>query len=166
MDSPMSNYHQMKARCHHKNNSAYKLYGAKGIVVCEEWLKNPIKFVRWAEANGWEPGKHIHRINNAKRYSPETCEFVTPKDHTLKHKKIRGDERPLMLLKALSRAKIVKNETGKRKAVAIHQSTRVIRNIPDDIRRAFKAKCAMEGKSQQQRILELIEQDLKGGQEK
>jgi plasmid stability protein len=42
----------------------------------------------------------------------------------------------------------------------------IIRNVPESIRRAFKAKCAMDGKSQQQRILELIEEDLKGGKGK
>lgn len=43
------------------------------------------------------------------------------------------------------------------------KGTLIIRHIPDDIRRAFKAKCAMDGKSQQQRVIELIEEDLKGG---
>lgn len=42
----------------------------------------------------------------------------------------------------------------------------IVRNIPEDIRRAFKAKCALDGKSQQQRVIELIEQDLKGGEGK
>lgn len=43
----------------------------------------------------------------------------------------------------------------------------IIRNIPDDIRRAFKAKCALLGVSQQQRVIELIEKDLReGGEEK
>ena len=46
------------------------------------------------------------------------------------------------------------------------KGTLIIRNIPDDIRRAFKAKCAMDGKSQQQRVIELIEEDLKGGKGK
>lgn len=42
----------------------------------------------------------------------------------------------------------------------------IIRNIPEDIRRAFKAKCAMEGISQQDKVIELIENYLKGGQGK
>jgi plasmid stability protein len=48
----------------------------------------------------------------------------------------------------------------------VGEGTLIVRHIPDDIRRAFKAKCAMDGKSQQQRVIELIEEDLKGGKGK
>ncbi len=36
-----------------------------------------------------------------------------------------------------------------------------IRNIPKDIRAKFKAACAYRGVTQQERIKQLIEQDLK-----
>lgn len=42
------------------------------------------------------------------------------------------------------------------------KSNLIIRNIPVDVHRAFKARCALLGVSQQQRVIELIEQDLKG----
>lgn len=46
------------------------------------------------------------------------------------------------------------------------KSALIIRNIPVDVHRAFKAKCAMEGISQQDKVIELIENYLKGGQGK
>lgn len=37
----------------------------------------------------------------------------------------------------------------------------IIRKIPDDLRRAFKARCAQEGISQQDKIIELMREAVK-----
>lgn len=38
----------MKKRCHNKNDSSYKRYGAKGIKVCEKWRNDFMSFYEWA----------------------------------------------------------------------------------------------------------------------
>lgn len=35
--------------------------------------------------------------------------------------------------------------------------TMIIRNVPESLRREFKSKCASEGKSMQEKVIELIE---------
>ena len=36
----MDTLYGMKSRCHKENNPKYKLYGARGIIICDEWLEN------------------------------------------------------------------------------------------------------------------------------
>src|SRR5579863_1388968 len=73
----------MRARCYNKKDPSYKKYGAKGVRICKEWLKNPKLFYQWALDNGWERGKHIDKDikGNSLLYSPEYCRVVTPKEN-------------------------------------------------------------------------------------
>lgn len=86
MSDPLSTFRNMKSRCYNPKDKKYEYYGGKGITICEQWLKNPVAFAKWAENNGWGEGMQIHRINNAPIYSPETCEFLTRKRHEDHHK--------------------------------------------------------------------------------
>lgn len=67
----------MKQRCYDKNNINYFRYGGRGIKICAEWLKNPIKFVEWSLKNGYDKGLQCDRRDNDKGYSPENCRWVT-----------------------------------------------------------------------------------------
>lgn len=67
----------IKQRCENPQNKGYKWYGAKGIDVCEEWSKSVVPFIEWAEANGYEPGLSIDRIDVHKGYYPENCRWIT-----------------------------------------------------------------------------------------
>ena len=66
----------MKQRCYNKNATSYKNYGAKGIIICDEWLNNPISFFEWAYNNGYAKGMSIERLDISQGYTPSNCTFI------------------------------------------------------------------------------------------
>lgn len=71
-------YDTMKRRCYCPNHDSYKHYGAKGVVVCEEWLKDPSSFINWARTNGYNDDLTLDRIAGGNSpYCPENCRWVT-----------------------------------------------------------------------------------------
>jgi hypothetical protein len=67
---------QMRQRCSNKNDSGYKNYGGRGIVVCDEWEKWET-FRDWSLANGYAQGLTIDRENNDLNYEPSNCRWIT-----------------------------------------------------------------------------------------
>ena len=67
---------QMLRRCTNPKDVAYKDYGARGIIVCEEWL-NIRNFVDWCDlTHPNQEGYTLDRINNDLGYSPKNCRWV------------------------------------------------------------------------------------------
>jgi len=71
-------WQSMKSRCNNPKNPRYSRYGARGIIVCDEW-KEYIMFKNWAINNGYADNLSIDRINNDGNYEPINCRWVTMK---------------------------------------------------------------------------------------
>ena len=70
----------MRARCHNPKHPKFRIYGARGIAVCEEWRNDPNAFLDWALANGYKPGLQIDRLDNDCGYAPANCRWATAKE--------------------------------------------------------------------------------------
>lgn len=72
-----NSWRAMRERCYNPNSTAYTNYGGKGVVVCDRW-RGDEGFQNFLEDMGERPeGMSINRINGAKIYSKETCEWAT-----------------------------------------------------------------------------------------
>lgn len=69
-------WESMIRRCSDPRRKGWPRYGGRGIRVCEEWQQIEI-FIQWCEANGWQRGLQIDRINNDGNYEPSNCRIVT-----------------------------------------------------------------------------------------
>jgi len=80
-------------RCYNEKCENYKKYGARGVIMCEEWKNDFMLFYNWAIENGWRKGLHIDKDikGTGLIYSPQTCSIVTLKEnsnHTRQNKYI------------------------------------------------------------------------------
>ncbi len=82
-------YKCMRARCYYEKDICYKVYGAKGIRICDEWLEFPDLFCEWSINNGYEKRLQIDRIDNNKDYCPENCRWSDTKTQARNRKGIK-----------------------------------------------------------------------------
>lgn len=77
----------MNLRCK-SNKPIHRTYREKNIVVCSQWVNDPISFINWAEKNGYEKGLQLDRIDNEGNYDPDNCRFVTVRENALNKTRI------------------------------------------------------------------------------
>lgn len=70
-------------RVYRKDTHIFKYYGGRGIIVCDEWRNDFLKFYDWALHNGWREGLEIDRIDTDGNYAPENCRWVTRKENII-----------------------------------------------------------------------------------
>lgn len=69
----------MRQRCNNTNCRAYKYYGGRGILVCDEWKNSFENFRVWTLNNGYTDELTIDRIDVNSNYEPANCRWVTQK---------------------------------------------------------------------------------------
>lgn len=71
-------WYHMKARCYNMKNKGYKIYGGRGIKVCDRWLHSYENFLH---DMGRRPSINhsIDRKDVDGNYSPENCRWATAK---------------------------------------------------------------------------------------
>lgn len=70
----------IKKRCLQKSHASYKYYGAKGVTICERWMKFDHFLVDMRA--GFRFGLTVDRIDGSKGYSPENCRWATMKEQS------------------------------------------------------------------------------------
>ena len=58
----------MRKRCSNPNDSCWRIYGGKGIKVCDEWMNSFDAFKSWSLENGYSDDLSIDRINSCGNY--------------------------------------------------------------------------------------------------
>lgn len=74
-----SSWYACIARCYNPKTDYYHIYGGDGVTVCARWTEPDGKgFVNFLEDMGNRPeGTTLNRVNGAKLYSKDTCEWAT-----------------------------------------------------------------------------------------
>jgi hypothetical protein len=97
-------WHGMMNRCINIHAASYKHYGAKGVTVCQDWLKvdNFIKDM----GSAWKPGLSLDRRDASGPYSPENCRWIPRREQGFSENK-RAYQEIQILKKELAEAKLL-----------------------------------------------------------
>jgi hypothetical protein len=80
----------MMERCTNPKNRCYRLYGGRGIGVCDRWADGRFGFLNFLADMGERPrGKTLDRIDCNVGYQPSNCRWATPTEQHLNSLKVR-----------------------------------------------------------------------------
>lgn len=76
-----ASWRSAKERCHNPNSKDFFRYGAKGVLVCDEWLNSFDAFYR--DMGPRPPGTSLDRWpDRSGNYAPGNCRWATPKEQS------------------------------------------------------------------------------------
>lgn len=84
-------YAHMKGRCYRQTDAKFRLYGGRGIKICDEWLADFAAFRTWALSNGYRDDLTIDRINPDGNYEPANCRWATLAEQSRNRRCVKHD---------------------------------------------------------------------------
>lgn len=84
-------YAHMKSRCYCPTNAKYRLYGGRGIRICDKWLSGFAHFRDWALSNGYRDDLTIDRIDPDGNYEPSNCRWATLAEQSRNRRCVKND---------------------------------------------------------------------------
>ena len=92
----------MKQRCYYNQHAFYRIYGGRGITICDDWRTDTNAFVAWALENGYRDDLVIDRIDNDKGYAPDNCHWITVKENCQKQTNVKLSYEKAAIIRTLA----------------------------------------------------------------